>query len=337
MRLSLLHEACNIKEQLRVTRHMLSSFKLLKMNDFREFDFIKSLTSKAARGLDLGIGDDAALIKASEQWAISTDSMVESSHFSSGDSPRKIAQKLVRINLSDMAAMGCEPRFFLLNLHFSKSWNLDQLNEFKSGLLEELKQRNLSLIGGDTVSVSEGPIHLVGTILGQPYLEKAITRSGAQEGDDIYVTGFLGGSFPNRHLSFEPRNQWSHELCLNAQPNAMMDISDGLFQDLGHILDASEVSAKIELDEIPIHSDLKHHPEALNKALSDGEDFELLFTLAPEKSTKIPSSVHHKKIGKVITGKGEIFAKKKADLEYIVWPRLGFEHTAHLKTQKLPI
>lgn len=302
------------------------------MSDFCEFDFIKSLSSQSASGLKRGIGDDAALLELSGEWAISTDSMVEKSHFNSEDAPETIAQKLIRVNLSDMAAMGCEPRFFLLNLHLSQNWSLDQLNQFKCGLLKELKQRNISLIGGDTVSAKEGPIHLVGTILGQPYLENAITRCGAKAGDEIYVTGSLGGSYPKRHLEFEPRNQWSRDLCLEATPHAMMDISDGLLQDLGHILDASGVSAEIDLENIPIHTDLDGHPEALKKALGDGEDFELLFTMDPEKAHQIPSSIPCSKIGQIIAGAGKIFAKKSEDLEYQVWPRLGFEHTTHLKS-----
>lgn len=312
---------------------MSAAFKLLKMSHFQEFDFIKSLPSKSARGLELGIGDDAALFEAPGQWAISTDSMIENSHFQSVDSPEKIAQKLIRVNLSDMAAMGCEPRFFLLNLHLSNSWSPEQLKQFKSGLIEELEARNLSLIGGDTVSAKNGPIHLVGTILGQPYLDRAITRDGAQVGDSVFVTGALGGSYPHRHLNFEPRNNWSRELCLNSKPNAMMDISDGLFRDLGHILDQSKVSAEINLDEIPIHPDLQNHHEALTKALGDGEDFELLFTLSPDLNSHLPESLPCKKIGQIISGNGEIFAKKKHDPEYQVWPRLGFEHTTHFNSK----
>lgn len=299
------------------------------MSACNEFEWIRSLSSNVKNELKLGIGDDAAVFQGSSPWCISTDSLVENSHFLPEDSPEVIAQKLVRVNLSDMAAMGCQPKFFLLNLHMNASWSKAKLEAFKSGLLSELKQWNVELIGGDTVSAKSGPLHLVGTILGQPFHQNPITRSGAKVGDLIYVTGALGGSFPKRHLQFTPRLEWSEMLCLHAYPNAMMDISDGLLQDLGHILDQSQVAARLNLDDVPIHDDLTEHPEALSKALSDGEDFELLFTLPPERAQQIPPQVNAHPIGVITEGQGEIFARESKSEPYRAWPRLGFEHNTN--------
>lgn len=296
------------------------------MSVFNEFTWIDSLPQSSKPELKLGIGDDAAIFQSSEDWAVSTDSLIEGSHFNPSDKPFNIAKKLVNVNVSDMAAMGCQPKFFLLNLHLSPNWNEKQLNEFKDGLIKTLQNWDIALIGGDTVTCKEGPTHLVGTILGQPYSKNAILRSGAKLDDDIYITGELGGSFPHRHLTFEPRLDWSKELCLSCSPSAMMDVSDGLLQDLGHILDESRVSAELELEVVPIHQDAMSNTEPLINALSDGEDFELLFTLPASQSNLLPKNIPVTKIGKIISGESEIFARKFKTDPLKVWPRLGFEH-----------
>jgi len=322
------------KIDIALARHLHTHSKLHKMTAFHEFNWISSLPQIPHETLILGMGDDAALFKGHGTWAISTDSMIEDRHFKTSDAPQLIAKKLVNVNVSDMAAMGCEPKLFLLNLHLSPNWSFEQLEAFKVGLLEELKIWNMSLIGGDTVTCQTGPIHLVGTILGQPFGTHAITRSGAKVGDDIYVTGSLGGSFPTRHLTFSARVAWRRELCLHSTPSSMMDISDGLLQDLGHILDQSGVSAQLDLFNCPIHEDLSQSQNPLISALSDGEDFELLFTLAPEKSAHLPQNIPCTKIGRISAGSGEIFARKSNLEPLSIWPRLGFEHTAQNSTKE---
>ena len=109
----------------------------------------------------------------------------------------------------------------------------------------------------------------------------------------------------------------------------MMDISDGLLQDLGHILDQSNVSAELELFKLPIHEDVADEPHRLKKALSDGEDFELLFTISKNLEKNLPKDLNLTKIGKIVQGQAEIFAKNNPNQNFNIWPRLGFEHNGN--------
>ena len=294
---------------------------------FSEFGFISQLPKLPAKGLLLGIGDDAALIQDAQPWAVSTDALAEGRHFLSTDSPELIGRKVAAVNLSDMAAMGCQPRFFLLNLHLSPDWaNTDKVQAFMRGFLNLLHQYETVLIGGDTVTSCGGGLQVSGTIMGTPFGKRAILRSGAQCGDLIAVTGALGGSFPHRHLSFTPRVDWSRQLCTSAQINALMDLSDGLSQDLGHICDASGVGAELDLWKIPIHEDAKNNAEPCSAALSDGEDFELLFTLPEDHLKNCPSEVQYTVIGRCTAQAGQINAHWRPNDPWFPLERKGFKH-----------
>lgn len=294
---------------------------------FSEFGFIAQLPKCSAKGLLLGIGDDAALIQDNQVWAVSTDALAEGRHFLSSDAPELIGRKVAAVNLSDMAAMGCQPRFFLLNLHLSPDWaNTEKVQAFMRGLLDLLRQYNTVLIGGDTVTSCGGGLQVSGTILGTPFHHRAILRSGAQCGDLIAVTGALGASFPHRHLSFTPRVDWSRLLCQSSQIHALMDLSDGLSQDLGHICDASGVGAELDLWKIPIHEDAMNRAEPLTAALSDGEDFELLFTLAEDQLNNIPREVKFSVIGRCTGQSGLINARHQPHDPWFALERRGFKH-----------
>ncbi|MBF0198167.1 MAG: thiamine-monophosphate kinase [Planctomycetes bacterium] len=293
---------------------------------FQEFKWISELKTQPHPLLSLGIGDDCALFGGVDQWSVSTDSMVEGTHFLARDDPFQVGRKLVNVNLSDMAAMGCQPDFFLLNVHVPEDYPNENLYLLKEGMQEALTRFSCSLIGGDTVTFKKGPLSLVGTVIGHPFKEAAILRSGAKTNQLIAVTGALGGSYPTRHMSFEPRLQWSKALCQAGVPQAMMDISDGLLQDLGHILDASGVGADIDLDNVPIHSDVPSGSNALKAALSDGEDFELLFTLDKSDIENIPNAIDYTVIGVITPESGVLRGRDHSKCPFKLLSRLGYSH-----------
>lgn len=263
-----------------------------------EFALIKELTRKIprARTAVLGIGDDAAVLRVAhgKQLVVSTDSIVENVDFVLKKlSPEKVGRKALAINLSDMAAMGARPTAFVITIgkprHISTAW----LKRFYDGLLKLAKQYDVACIGGDFSSAKEFFASV--TILGEVRWGRAVSRAGAKVGDWIGITGKLGGSILRKHYDFMPRVKEGKFLAGGKFANSMIDISDGLVQDLAHILKASKVGAVLNMDRIPVSSDANElskdkAPQALNRALSDGEDFELLFTISPRKKAMLERS-----------------------------------------------
>lgn len=304
------------------------------MKKFQEFNFIQSLPEQDAQGLLMGIGDDAAVFEGQHSWIISSDSMAEGSHFLSEDEPEDIGKKLVSISLSDMAAMACQPRFFLLQLHIGTTWQSEEkLSKLKKGILDQLKSFDVALIGGDTICTPEAGLQLSGTILGSPFSFASVARSGAREGDVIAVTGNLGGSFPHRHLNFEPRLEWSRRLNEALPIHALMDISDGLAGDLRHLCLRSEVHAEIELHKLPIHPDIQADPDPFKRAMCDGEDYELLFTCRPEDFVRIPRDIPVTDIGRIVEGEdAQISFRRNPNDHYEILDMKGFEHGSSSKS-----
>ena len=253
-----------------------------------EFAFIEYLRKKipSSELIPVGIGDDAAALNVDtgKRLVISTDVIVENVDFKIKTlSPEKIGRKALAINLSDMAAMGACPTAFVISIgkppYVSAAW----LKRFYNGLLALAKQYNIACVGGDFSKSREFFASI--TILGEALPHHLVKRSGATAGDWIAVTGALGGSLLRHHYGFTPRVREGLFLARSITPTAMIDISDGLVQDLSHILEASKVGAVLELDKIPVSRDAKrmssgNKKNALAKALSDGEDFELLFTIS---------------------------------------------------------
>lgn len=263
-----------------------------------EFDFIEYLKRKIPghRQVPLGIGDDAAVLNPTpgKQLVVSTDAVVEGVDFVfKGLSPEKIGRKVLAINLSDLAAMGAKPVAFVITVgkpqHISTNW----LKRFYDGLLTLAKDYDCSCIGGDFSGSKEFFASV--TIFGECLPHHVVTRSGAMAGDWIAVTGDLGGSRLKHHYDFTPRVREGLFLSEKFTPTAMIDISDGLVQDLGHILKASRAGAVLELDKIPVSRDAEKMAQgnihgARNRALSDGEDFELLFTVPPWQKAMLEKS-----------------------------------------------
>ena len=289
-----------------------------------EFDFIEWIRQQQGKSpiLDVGIGDDLASLKwqADDLLLVGVDQVIDGVHFDSSlHTPEQIGRKAMNRNLSDCAAMGCLPAAALAAVALPRDFSLERAKQLYQGLHEAGEAFNCPLVGGDTASW-DGKLVLSVTILGRSAGQKPVTRAGAKAGDGIFVTGPLGGSMLGRHVTFEPRVKLGREIAPHA--SAMIDLSDGLSRDLGHICRASGVGAIIEAAAVPIHPDAVQLSQrdgvaALEHALNDGEDYELLFTSpdAPAKGNRI---------GTISTDPG-IFLRDEASKLAPLVPR-GWEH-----------
>jgi thiamine-monophosphate kinase len=267
-----------------------------------EFDLIETFFKRPARNATLGVGDDCALlpVRAGQQLAISSDMLVEGRHFLSTVNPRFLGHKALAVNLSDLAACGAEPKAFMLALALPEV-NASWLSEFSKGIWDLADAHHCDLIGGDT---TRGPLNICITVLGEVPAHLALLRSGAQVGDDVYVSGHLGDArlalevfrgrltvpqnvFEQARMRMEmPTPRLALGQALRGIATAAADISDGLLGDLQHILKASHVGA--DIDTAMVVSTLGSRaqcnlPLATQQmlTLSGGDDYELVFT-APE-------------------------------------------------------
>jgi thiamine-monophosphate kinase len=270
-----------------------------------EFEFVaRRLRPLASAPGALGLVDDAALLdpRPGMQLVLTKDAMVAGVHFLEGDPAGQIARKLLRVNLSDLAAMGAAPVGYLLALARPRGIEDEWLAAFCAGLAEDNAAFEISVLGGDTVS-TPGPLTLSLTAIGEVPAGTALLRGGARPGDDIWVSGTLGDAAlglavlqgalevaePVRsHLVGRyrlPRPRLALGQALRGLAHAAIDISDGLLADLGHIVETSDLGAEIRLDLLPLSAaDL---PGAQDAALSGGDDYELLFTAAPRQRAAI--------------------------------------------------
>ena len=253
----------------------------------------------------LGNGDDCALLKSNQTLALSMDTLVLGTHFTADIAPYDLGERALAVNLSDCAAMGAKPLAFLLALTLPEL-NPDWLKAFSQGLFAEADAFNLPLIGGNT---TRGPLSITIQIIGE--VEQALKRSGAQVGDDIYVSGILGAAA----LKINPRVELG--LFLQGIAHAAIDISDGLIQDLSHILEASACGAILFEKKIPCHS-------TLEKALYYGEDYELCFT-APE-SARIEIAMLSQKLNLPVTQIGKITAEPDFLMDGKAIEIKGYQH-----------
>ena len=277
-----------------------------------EFSLIHSIRNQAETRPEvlLGIGDDAAVIDFGGRHCVAAlDVITEGTHFTSDTPPHLIGRKALAVNLSDLAAMAAEPSSAFIGLVLPKRRDRAYCEELYRGLFELAKETGTTIAGGDTNSW-DGPLVLSVTVLGMSTKKGAATRSGARPGDWLFVTGPLGGSLANgRHLTFTPRIREALALQDTVDLHALIDLSDGLASDLFHITTSSDVGAIVDGHAIPIHSDvdpsLSPH-ERLHHALSDGEDFELLFAVSPEDGKQLvaslPGDISLWKIGEVTEG-----------------------------------
>jgi len=254
-----------------------------------EFELIRKYFDKPARSAVLGVGDDAALLQpaAGMELAVSTDMLIEGRHFRAGADARKLGHKSLAVNLSDMAAMGAAPRWATLALALPAADEV-WLDGFARGFFALAGRFGVELVGGDT---TRGPLSVCVTILGEVPEGLALYRAGALPGDDIWVSGTLGGAAlglaqpgdaaaAQRLDEPEPRVELGERL--RGIASAAIDVSDGFAQDLGHILERSGVGAVVEYPRLPAF------PGAdARQVLSGGDDYELIFTARQARRAEI--------------------------------------------------
>jgi len=259
-----------------------------------EFELIAKLRQQLSEfpALKVGVGDDAAVIARADgsSWLIATDMLMDGIHFELAKTdPRLIGRKALAVNLSDIAAMGARPSTAVISVALPKGSNVaDPLHE---GLFELAAEFETVIAGGDT-NAWDGPLVINVAVTGELAAGvEPLQRSGAGIGDQIFVTGPLGGSLAGHHLTFIPRIREALVIRSVVEPTAMMDISDGLAADLHHILRESNVGAVLYSDGIPIRESIRSEPNALDRAMGDGEDFELLLTVAASDAKDLVSNL----------------------------------------------
>ena len=260
----------------------------MNLRELGEFGLIEAIRRRAGRSHPqwrVAIGDDAAVLtpRAGEELVLTTDAVVEDVHFRWRTSdPRSVGHKALAVNLSDVGAMGARPVGFLLTLGLSVHVTGAQLDGFFDGLLALARASHCPLVGGDVTRAREFVANI--TAIGAVPRGRALLRSGARPGDRVFVTGALGGAAAGlrrsagaalRRRQNAPRPPWwaGERLVRLGVARAAIDVSDGLAQDLGHVLRASRVGARIEAERLPVA-----RGATLEDALAGGEDYELLFT-----------------------------------------------------------
>lgn len=271
-----------------------------------EFNLIQKYFTRHNDHTDLGVGDDAALVTVADgmQLVVSSDMSVVGTHFFHDAAPYDIGWKALAVNVSDMAAMGALAKWATLAValpDIDENW----LAEFSSGFFACAEQFNIDLIGGDT---TKGPLNISVTIMGEIPKNTAHKRSGAQLGDDIWVSGTLGSAAlglahlqskiklesdalqTSIHALCRPAPRAALGLALRGIATSCIDISDGLLADLGHILKASNMGATVDVDRLPVsphHAKNLHQPLVQQCVLAGGDDYELCFTAPPSKRHEI--------------------------------------------------
>jgi thiamine-monophosphate kinase len=296
----------------------------------------------------LNLSDDTALIETPPGAVLATtvDTLVEGVHFVGDEPAGLIARKALRVNLSDLAAMGAAPMGYLLSLSVPARIDDAWIAAFAAGLAEDQAAFGLSLLGGDSTS-TPGPVSIAVTAMGTVAPEDALRRSGARAGDAVYVSGTIGdgalglraaqGRLPPgegaaallaRYRLPTPRLALGRALAGRA--TAAMDVSDGLIADLGHICAASGVAARIDTVRVPLSEAAAWHvaddPDLFPELLTGGDDYELLITGAPDRieAAAREAETPVTRIGEIITGEG--VTAVDGDGAPIAFARTGFRH-----------
>jgi len=263
-----------------------------------EFELIEKLTKSlpANKSVVVGAGDDCAVLDLGvpeKLFLFKTDAVVEGIHFKPETPPEKIGHKALARCLSDIAAMAGAPSAALVTIALPKVFDAALIEKIYHGMNALARKHDVAIVGGETTTNPERILISI-SLLGHVPRGKATLRSGAEAGDAIFVTGELGGSLAGKHLEFEPRLAEARWLARHFSIHAMMDVSDGLAGDLRHILKASRVGAELLTSSIPISRAAKLASRAetsakspLLAALTDGEDFELLFTVASKDAVPL--------------------------------------------------
>ena len=301
-----------------------------------EFETIRKLFAPLAHPDHAwGLTDDVAVMptRPGADLVLTKDAIVEGVHFLPGDPLDMVAQKLLRVNLSDLAAKGAEPFGYLLACHWSPRCGWPEREAFAAGLAADQKEFGIHLLGGDTV-LTPGPASFSATMLGWAPKGGSVTRGGAKPGHGIYVTGMIGDGWlglqaAKGHLKLEqeridalaehyrrPVPQLAFGQAVQGLVTAIMDVSDGLIADLGHIASASGVAASVQLELLPRSAaatawfDSRTDPEAALVTLATGgDDYELLLTAAPSDEAALKREADRQllrltRVGTISAGRG---------------------------------
>jgi len=339
---------------------LLGRKKALKFDEIGEFGFIESIKEECAttyKNVIKGIGDDCAVFGPSSGRVLlfTTDMLVEDIHFlKTKMTPYQLGWKSIAVNLSDIAAMGGRPLVLLISLAIPPETDVELMQDFYKGMKTICEQYEVTIAGGDT-SASPDKLVINISLIGDAQQNEVLYRSGAKSGDSIYLTGNVGDSFAGLKIIKKeissPKSIESHFIKIHNEPNplietgmtiaasglatAMIDVSDGLVSDLGHICKESGVGAILFRDKIPLSSELKllasrEKFNPLELALSGGEDYQLLITV-PNGNIKDFEIVGKNKgllplylIGKIVEGKGITMVNDDGSLEEI--DIKGFNH-----------
>ena len=257
--------------------------------------WLRERSSKANSNIVVGIGDDAGILRCEKQLVVATDSIAESTHFDlSLHSLTQVGHKAIAVNLSDIAAMGAKPYAATVNMLCPKNFDLSCVQELYTGMEKTATDFNTIIFGGDT-NRWDGKLVVSATVFGEKLSDQVVNGwriSNARPGEAILVSGNLGGSILRKHIEFEPRVALAEYLANKYQVSAATDVTDSLAIDLAEIANQSEVGFSIEADLLPISADARELSKnsgrtALEHALYDGEDFELVFSTSTDTAKKI--------------------------------------------------
>jgi thiamine-monophosphate kinase len=315
-----------------------------------EFDLIARHFTRATPGAVLGVGDDCALLAPTPgmQLAVSSDMLLEGSHFSPQDSPAGIGHKSLAVNLSDLAAMGATPRWATLSIALPEA-NDAWLTAFARGFFRMADQHGIELVGGDT---TRGALTIGITVIGEVPPGQALRRDGAQPGDDVWASGTIGSAalalaYRQGRLFMEqvdaarvlpalylPTPRVELGIALRGVASSAIDISDGLLADLGHILERSQVGARLEfaaLPTLPAAQAYLHEKVARDCVLAGGDDYELCFTAPAERRDAVAAAAQS--AGVAVTRIGRIAAEPGLsvvgpDGQQVQIDKAGYDHFA---------
>jgi len=296
------------------------------LGEFQLIDRLKRFQGASPRVLK-AIGDDAAVLALDKKryQLFTTDMLIAGLHFSRGISLAAVGYKAMAVNVSDIAAMGGRPAFAVVSIGVPLKLPAAEIEKLYYGLKMCADAFGVGIVGGDTVRSDKLIINVA--LLGEVERDRLVLRSGANPGDRVFVTGPLGGSLKSgRHLWFVPRVKEARFLVEHFKPTAMIDASDGLAGDLGHILKESGAGAVIDEAKVPLNRGV-----TLAGALKDGEDFELVFTLPSLKAkkliqyTKVNRSFRFFEIGEIVASPRKLFIRDVHGRKKEIEPK-GFEH-----------
>ncbi|HDP16453.1 MAG TPA: thiamine-monophosphate kinase, partial [Candidatus Omnitrophica bacterium] len=234
-----------------------------------------------------------------------------------------IGRKSMAVNVSDIAAMGGVPLYAVVSLGAPPSLNVNFIDALYRGIMDAAAEFGIDVVGGDTVN--SGKIIVNIALIGETENRNLALRSGAMPGDEVFLTGYIGGSIKGKHLDFTPRVKEARFLVKNYSIHSMIDVSDGLIADLGHILEASRAGAVIYKKDIP----LSKHAGNFDAAVMDGEDFELVFTVSEKEARdlikKWPFRTRLSRIGKICSAPKGLYLVRENNKKQKIKPK-GYTH-----------